>query len=110
MGATTAQASDHQTVTVRPVSFVRVLRSEWVKFWSLRSTYWSIGVAIVSMVLISLIMAAAASAVSSDGACAAEELGLDGTLVIGVGYSMSQLVFGVLRSEERRVGKERRSG
>lgn len=96
MSATTTQAPGHQAVTVRPVNFARVLRSESVKFWSLRSTYWSIGVAIVSMVLLSLLMAAAASAVSSDGSLAPEEVGLDGTLVIGVGYSMSQLVIAVL--------------
>src|SRR5690625_947277 len=98
MSATTTQAPGHQAVSVRPVNFARVLRSESVKFWSLRSTYWSIGVAIVSMVLISLLMAAAASAVSSDGSLAPEEVGLDGTLVIGVGYSMSQLVIEIGRA------------
>jgi ABC-2 type transport system permease protein len=25
-----------------PVTFARVLRSEWIKLWSLRSTYWTV--------------------------------------------------------------------
>lgn len=32
------------------VTFPRVVRAEWIKLWSLRSTYWTLGVAFVLMV------------------------------------------------------------
>jgi ABC-2 type transport system permease protein len=40
------------------LSFANVLRSEWTKFWSLRSTRWSVLAAVVSMVGLGMIIAA----------------------------------------------------
>jgi len=48
---TTASATPTTRSSANPhhVTFPRVLRSEWIKFWTLRSTIWTIGVAIVMM-------------------------------------------------------------
>jgi len=88
----TAQTAAPQGLTVRPVTFPRTLHSEWLKFWSLRSTYWAIGATIVAMVLMSLLMAVGLS----QSAEAGFDAGLDSTMVIGLTYSMAQLVIAVL--------------
>ena len=88
----TAVAQGPAPVTVNPVTFPRVLRAEWIKFWSLRSTYWTIGATLVAMVLMSLLMAFGAS----QSAEAGFDSGLDGAMVIGLSYSMAQLAIAVL--------------
>jgi ABC-2 type transport system permease protein len=74
---------------VAPVSFVRVLRSEWIKLWSLRSTYWTVVATLAAMVLIA-VMLGAASVVDEAGA------GPDGRMAIGMGHSFAQVVVAVL--------------
>jgi len=81
-----------RAVAVKPVTFPRVLTSEWLKFWSLRSTYWALGATLVAMVLISLLLAFGAS----QSADAGFDTGLDGLTVIGTTYVMAQLVVAVL--------------
>lgn len=88
----TAQTAAPRTIAVRPVSFPRTLRSEWIKFWSLRSTYWAIAATIVAMVLMSLLMAVGLSQSAANGF----DAGLDSTMVVGLSYSMAQLVIAVL--------------
>lgn len=44
------------------VSFLRVVRSEWIKLWTVRSTYWVVGVTIAVLVLLAWAMAAVTSA------------------------------------------------
>ncbi|UFU07440.1 ABC transporter permease subunit [Ruania halotolerans] len=84
------------------VNFARVLRSEWIKLTTLRSTPWTIVTTIVLMVLISLGMAwgmtqGAEAAASGD---APPEMGaLDssmGAFAASVGYSFGQIVVVVL--------------
>ena len=95
--STASPAAAPSSVDIRPVSFGRVLRAEWIKFWSLRSTYWAIGATLLAMVLVSLLMAVAARAVANNSEnIEVEGIGLDGLMVIGVGYSMAQLVIAVL--------------
>ncbi|QDB78334.1 ABC transporter permease [Georgenia sp. 311] len=81
-----------RAVAVKPVTFPRVLTSEWLKFWSLRSTYWTLGATLVSMVLICLLLAFGAS----QSADAGFDTGLDGQTVIATSYIMAQLVVAVL--------------
>ncbi|HLT84531.1 MAG TPA: ABC transporter permease [Phototrophicaceae bacterium] len=81
-----------RTVAVRPVTFPRVLKAEWLKLWSLRSTYWTLAATVVAMVLMSLLMAFGASASAEAGF----DAGLDGQMVIGTSYAMAQLVIAVL--------------
>src|SRR5690606_13284568 len=84
------------TVPVRPVGLGRVLRSEWIKLWSLRSTYWTIALTLLAMLMLALLMAFAAGAVASEGSFAPDEVGLDGLTVLGTAYGMAQLVIAVL--------------
>src|SRR5690625_6690495 len=87
------QTAAPSAVTVRPVAFTRVVRSEWLKLWSLRSTYWALGAALLAMVLMSLLMAVAAAASAESPEFGP---GPDGAMVIGVSYYMAQLVIAVL--------------
>ena len=76
-------------LAVQPVSFTRVLHSEWIKLWSLRSTYWSVLATLAAMVLIA-VMLGVASMVEEAAA------GPDGQMAIGMGYSFAQVVVAVL--------------
>lgn len=76
-------------VVVKPVSFPRVLHSEWIKLWSLRSTYWTVFATLGAMVLIA-VMLGVASRVEGGAA------GPDGEMAIGMGYTFAQVVVAVL--------------
>jgi len=77
----------------RDVAFAGVLRSEWIKFWSLRSTYWSLAAAFVLSVGISLLAAFAIGSLAT-----ADEMTMNvGFGQIGTfGIFLTQLIFGVL--------------
>ena len=77
----------------RDVGFGGVLRSEWIKFWSLRSTYWSLGAALVLSVGISLLAALAIGSITGP-----EELAMNVTVgQLGTfGIFLTQLGVGVL--------------
>jgi ABC-2 type transport system permease protein len=52
MSATTAtidEAAVRPAVTTNRVTQLRVIRSEWTKLWSLRSTRWTLGISILGM-------------------------------------------------------------
>lgn len=48
------------------LSFARVVRSEWIKLFSLRSTWWSLGITVALSVLISLMIASASGEFGAD--------------------------------------------
>jgi ABC-2 type transport system permease protein len=50
------------------LSFVRLVRSEWIKFTTVRSTWWSIALVIVLSVGLSLLMAASFASFATDNA------------------------------------------
>lgn len=96
-GATSPTAS--RTSPYR-LTFGHVLRSEWIKFRSLRSTWWTLGITVAVMVGFSLMFAAVVSSMDSAGV-SAEEAGMGaadgvGVMVITVGYSFAQLAVAVL--------------
>ncbi|ACQ79312.1 putative integral membrane transport protein [Beutenbergia cavernae DSM 12333] len=76
------------------VSFPHVMKSEWIKFFTLRSTYWTLGLTVVGMVLFALMMASGASfiAESSEGA----DLSGFGVTVATFGYLAGQITVAVL--------------
>jgi ABC-2 type transport system permease protein len=78
-----------QAVAVKPVSFPRVLHAEWIKLWSLRSTYWTVLATLAAMVLIAVMLGVAS--LVEEGA-----VGPDGQMAIGMGYSFAQVVVAVL--------------
>lgn len=89
----TSQTADRSktapSVAVEPVSFPRVLHSEWIKLWSLRSTYWTVLATLAAMVLIAVMLGVASMV--EEGAA-----GPDGQMAIGMGYTFAQVVVAVL--------------
>ena len=88
MSPTAAPALTARPVAVAPVTFPRVLHAEWIKFRSLRSTYWAVLTTLLAMVLIAVVLAAASAL--------GEDTGPDGTAVLALGYTFAQVVVGVL--------------
>jgi ABC-2 type transport system permease protein len=86
---TADRAESARAVVVKPVSFPRVVHSEWIKLWSLRSTYWTVFATLGTMVLIA-VMLGVASRVEGSAA------GPDGQMAIGMGYTFAQVVVAVL--------------
>lgn len=91
---------------VHSITFFRLLRSEWIKLWTLRSTWWTLGATVVIMVGFALIMAFAAQFMTDQLGTAemspedqAAMGGLVGApLVIAFGYEFAALVVAVLGS------------
>ncbi|PZR54275.1 ABC transporter permease [Xylanimonas oleitrophica] len=95
------------TATARParVGFGRTLRSEWIKLWSLRSTWWTVGATVVIMVGFALMFAAIArltmqspdiqQEMAQDPSVQVEGM-FDAVAVVTIGYSFAQLVVAVL--------------
>lgn len=77
------------------VTPTRVIRSEWVKFWSLESSKVAIGAAFIGMVGIGILYTALLAAHSS-GVSPADRIVLDPTSASLSGYSIAQLIVGVL--------------
>ncbi|WP_069387136.1 ABC transporter permease subunit [Cellulosimicrobium cellulans] len=93
-GPTTTRTSPYR------LSFGHVLRSEWIKFRSLRSTWWTLGITVVVMVGFSLMFAAVMASMDSAGV-SPQEAGMGsvegiGVTVVTVGYSFAQLAVAVL--------------
>jgi len=87
------------------VTFPRVVRSEWLKFRTLRSTVWTVAITVVLMVGISLMFAAIVQVAAStpemqEGMAQDPDMqaagGLRGIFVITVGYGFAQLAIAVL--------------
>jgi ABC-2 type transport system permease protein len=79
-------ATDAQPVTLR-----RVIRSEWIKFWTLRSTWAVLGSAIVGMVALAMLVAYNTRHLSSS--LQANDVAPSSTLQ---GYYLGQLLIGAL--------------
>ncbi|MCK9794892.1 ABC transporter permease [Isoptericola sp. 4D.3] len=101
---TTETASPSPAVAVLPVTFGRVLRAEWIKFRTLRSTVWTVVITAVVMIGFALMMASLmrlaadtpemAEGMNNDPGF--QSLGMSGTTVITLGYSFAQLAVAVL--------------
>lgn len=74
------------------LSFLRVVRSEWIKLTTLRSTWWSIGVVVVLSIGLSLLVAAA---ISTSAQISADN-GISGTDSLGVSAVVAPLQFTML--------------
>ncbi|MFE6971625.1 ABC transporter permease subunit [Isoptericola sp. NPDC057653] len=105
MSTATAPARDTApAVVVHRVTFGRVLRGEWIKFRTLRSTVWTVVVTAVVMVGLALMMAAimrvaAQTPEMSEGMSqdpGLQAIGLTGTTIVTFGYSFGALAVGVL--------------
>src|SRR5690606_26484583 len=89
---------------VRNVTFPRILRSEWIKLWTLRSTWWTLGSTVVIMAGFALMMAVVVQFLNDQMAdvemAAEDQASMDAVLgaptVIAGGYEFAALVVGVL--------------
>ena len=83
---------------VGKVTFVHLLRSEWIKLTTLRSTWWTLGLTVLGMIGISLIFAASVRMLATDmgGAEGVPEAGAFGTSTITFGYFIGQITVAVL--------------
>jgi ABC-type transport system involved in multi-copper enzyme maturation permease subunit len=73
----------------------RVIRSEWTKFWSLRSTWWTLLIAFIVTVGFATLLSWAASS-QFDKMDARDKATLDVTNLAMVGVAFGQLAFAVL--------------
>ena len=76
------------------VTQARVVRSEWIKFWSLRSTGVTLATAVALLIGIGLLAASTLGSGATDGAAGPVDLGpVDASLA---GITFAQLAFGTL--------------
>lgn len=78
------------------VTFPHLVRSEWIKFWTLRSTWWTLGLTVVAMVGMALIMAASVAAMISDDSLPPGDSSGLAPSVITFGYFLGQVTVAVL--------------
>lgn len=99
MTAVASPARVSSVPTTAHVSFLHTLRSEWIKFLSVRSTAWILGVTVLVMVGFSLMMAAGMSFAADPELNQGQPMPADaavGTMVATFGYSIGQIVLVVL--------------
>ncbi|MFF3874239.1 ABC transporter permease [Streptomyces sp. NPDC001978] len=103
-GSDLSPAPDPKTPATRKTTYkvtgIRVLRSEWAKCWSLRSTWITLGVAVVLLILIGAVASYTYSpdAVATSGSPPSESTGVDSDAVALAlaGVSFASLAIGVL--------------
>jgi ABC-2 type transport system permease protein len=101
---TTAPAAPPRAGLTRPVTFPRVLRSEWIKLRTLRSSLWAALLTVVVMVGLALMMASLLNTARDEPDMqqgmardqGLQAIGLTGTTAVVFGYSFAQLVIAVL--------------
>jgi ABC-2 type transport system permease protein len=86
-----ASSGDHLRVESEPVNTRRAIRSEWIKFKTLRSTWAVLGVAVVAMVLVGLVVAYNTRHLTAD--LQANDIAPSGPLQ---GFYLGQLLMGSL--------------
>lgn len=92
---TTAPAPRAASFPGSGATLPRVIRSEWTKFWSLRSTWWTLLIAFVVTVGFATLIAWGASS-TFDKMSPQEKATLDVTNLATVGVAFGQLAFAVL--------------
>lgn len=94
-GATIALTGPDRQAAYRASTFADVLRSEWTKLRSVRSTFWALTVTVVLGIALGAVISAAA-AHSYARFSAAQKLSWDPTGVSGAGMAIAQLAIAVL--------------
>ncbi|MHA7133344.1 ABC transporter permease subunit [Oerskovia turbata] len=95
----TADRPTTRRASASRLTFGGVLKSEWIKLWTLRSTTWTLAITVVLMVGIALMlgffMNLAVQEMPAEAADATSSI-LPGASIIVGGYQMAQLVVAVL--------------
>ena len=94
-GAATALAGPDRRAAFRPATFGDVLRSEWTKLRSVRSTFWALTVTVVLGVGLGAVISAAAAHGYAKFSVS-QKLSWDPTGVSGAGMAIAQLAIAVL--------------
>ena len=94
-GAATARTGPDQRAAVRAATFADVLRSEWVKLRSVRSTFWALTVTVVLGIALGAVISAAAAHGYARSSAAAK-LSWDPTGVSQSGVAIASLAIVVL--------------
>jgi ABC-type transport system involved in multi-copper enzyme maturation permease subunit len=97
----TTITATHTATRTRPayrVTGLRVLRSEWAKFWSLRSTWITLGIALLLLVAVGLVAAARYSPqlATDQGSHHLISVGSNAVAIALAGITLAQLATGVL--------------
>ncbi|MFD6134342.1 ABC transporter permease [Isoptericola sp. NPDC060257] len=102
MTATTALVPDRAPAGDASVTFARVLRSEWLKLWSLRSTWWGVALTVLLMAGLAVLMAATLGSATTSPELQ-ETMSADprlavptGAVAVTFGYGFAQLTVAVL--------------
>ena len=108
MSTTATAPAPTRTRADRPhLTFPRIVRSEWIKLWTLRSTYWTLGITVAVMVLFAWAMAASINAMGADAM--SETGGVESAAslvytVLGPGQAFGSLVLVVVSFVTAAVG------
>ncbi|MEL7976059.1 ABC transporter permease subunit [Isoptericola sp. F-RaC21] len=101
MSATTLVADRAPSVDAH-ATFPRVLRSEWLKLWSLRSTWWGVALTVLLMAGLAVLMASTLGSAATSPSMQ-ETLSTDprlatpsGAVAVTFGYGFAQLTVAVL--------------
>jgi ABC-2 type transport system permease protein len=94
-GATVALTGPDHRAAFRAATFADVLRSEWTKFHSVRSTFWALTVTVVLGIALGAVISAA-TAHSYARFSVSQKLSWDPTGVSGSGMAIAQLAIAVL--------------
>ena len=90
--ATATPVRFQPSVAVRPQSFGRTVHSEWIKFWTVRSTIWTLVATVGVMVGISMLAAWGSSIEAVDAGSGP----MNTAQLLSAGYQMAQLAIAVL--------------
>jgi ABC-type transport system involved in multi-copper enzyme maturation permease subunit len=93
--ATIALTGPEHRAAFRAAAFANVLRSEWTKFRSVRSTFWALTVTVVLGIALGAVISAA-TAHSYAKFSVSQKLSWDPTGVSGAGMAIAQLAIAVL--------------
>ena len=78
------------------LTFPGVLRAEWIKLLSLRSTWWTLGLTVVLMALLGIAQAASLTVMTQDPEGAAMVAALHGAEIVAAGYQFGMITIAVL--------------
>jgi ABC-type transport system involved in multi-copper enzyme maturation permease subunit len=84
-----------RTFEVKPVTQIRVIRSEWIKLWSLRSTWFTLAASVIGVVGLGLLVSYE-SRLHFNDMRPIEQLTFDPVARSLAGYHLAQLAIGVL--------------
>ena len=101
--ATTTTSLDASSAT--GVTATGLLRSEWIKFWTLRSTIWTLGLTVVLMVGLAVLFAfgATTSLGETDANDPGVTMGIESAAgLVGMGTFLAQIAVAVLGPHHHR--------